>query len=119
MVNNRLKSRNYATLWIMGLLMSGAIGGYFTALRAGHPPVRMVFVGAIWGGFMGILFCMETSRVDLTLRRSAGACLGALASCISGLVLEWRAVSILLVGLVAAILGALADRWTRHVSTLP
>lgn len=109
----------YAWLWMMALLVGGAISGYFASLRGGHPGVRMALVGAVWGGFIGMLFSMEISKVGLHLRRTSGANLGILVSCVSGVLLDWRGVSIVLMGVLAAVLGFFSDLWVKHVTTLP
>ena len=109
----------YAWFWVMALLVGGAISGYFASLRGGHSGVRMALVGAVWGGFIGMLFSMEISKVGLHLRRTSGASLGIFVSCISGFLLDWRSVSIVLIGVLAAVLGFFSDLWVKHVSTLP
>lgn len=117
-MNKRIPRIN-ALLWTIALLVAGAISGYLTSLRGGHAEVRMALIGAVWGGFIGLLFSMEISNVSLGLRRSAGASLGIVASCISGILLDWRGLSIVLISVLAATLGFLGDLWVKHVSTLP
>jgi hypothetical protein len=102
------------------LLLGGALSGYFTAVRGGHhAELRMALIGAVWGGFIGLLFSMEISNVNLRLRKFAGASLGIVASCVSGVLADWHGPSILLMSVLAAILGFLGDLWVKHVSTLP
>jgi hypothetical protein len=106
-----------AAFWALLLTVLGAVSGYFTAGRGGHtPPATMALIGAIWGGFIGVLFAMEISHVELPKRRVAGASLGLLASILCGVLLGWHFPSIAAVGLLAAVLGVFADRWVKHVS---
>lgn len=106
-----------AAFWALLLTALGAASGYFTAGRAARvPPGTMALVGAIWGGFIGVLFAMEISHVKLQKRRIAGVSLGLLASVLCGILLGWQLTSIAGVGLLAAFLGVFADRWVKHVS---
>jgi hypothetical protein len=119
-MKNRTRLWKYAALWFLVLTCSGAFSGYFASARGGHrPPVLMTLIGAIWGGFIGSLFCLEVVNVPLPIRRILGVCLGVAASCVSGILFEWDFVTMLLVGVFAAILGAFADLWVKHVSVFP
>ena len=119
-MSNRPSSRASVAIWMLVLPALGAVGGYFAAVRGGHvSPVMLAVVGAIWGGFTGVLFSMEISRVAFLLRRYIGAGLGILASAISGFLLDWQVLSVVAVGVFAAVLGAMADRWVKHIADFP
>lgn len=119
-MKNRPKSRSFVPLWMLVLPTLGAAGAYFAAVRGGHsPPATMALVGAVWGAFIGVLFSMEISRVVPPLRRYIGAGFGLVASAISGFLLDWQVISIIGVGIVAAVLGVFADLWVRHIADFP